>query len=373
MFTMCAVIPSSAQSADGYVYVTDVITSTDLGTTQLSRTKEFSKTCKTYKFAGWNYGSDFGLEDNHAIVIKGDVLPSFLANIEVSWALNGNSKPEITIWGKNTAYEDYLDILDGATENDGEIITNFTYDTSNRQQDFVLSKDYQYIALKKTSQYNPRINSISFTWQLIYKRAGLTPGNLGTLCLPYNIKAEDMDGITAYSIAGKVEENGVVTSVVFDLVDHIEAGKPYLFVANSEEIFLKYCGNKADAPISVNGMHGVFERHAFAEDSNYDEDNYYVITKNNTIQLASSNSGVNANCAYINMAEVPSYPSAQSNGRHLILTSEGFTQTDITPTLLNSLETPNSSAITTDLSGRRITNGATPTITVHNGKKILSK
>lgn len=374
MLSLCASIHTSAQSADGYVYVTDVITSTDLGKYIGDNfTKEFSKNCKKYKFTGNKDDGRFALANNQSIAVIGDVLPAFLAKIDVEWDTANSSTSEIAFWGKNSVYADNSDITDGDTENDGEFITAFTYNKSNRQQTYNLPNSLQYIAAKKSSNIIPYITSISFTWQLIYKRAGLTIGNLGTLCLPYSIKAEDMEGITAYTISGKVVENGEVTSIVFDLTDHIEAGKPYLFVANSKEIFLKYSGNKADAPICEKGMYGVYERHPFADDSNFNEYDYYVITKNNTIQRASSASGVNANCAFIKMDEVPEYSPAQSNGRNLILTSEGFTQTDIAPTLLNSLQSPNSSSTTIDLSGRRITNGAAPTITVHNGKKILSK
>lgn len=383
MLSLCAAIHTSAQN-DEYVYITNEISGEDFPIINNNEypTKTITRGEITYNSKAHNlrqglfefvdvYGNPSAL-----VTTQNDNNMFFLKSIEVNWAsgLVELRPGSFQIYGKNNAYTDYKDLTDDSTENDGELIGAITYKkTDNLKQKIEFAPTYHYWGLKKANTNVAYITSLSITWQLIYNRANLTPGNLGTLCLPYSIKAEDMGCITAYTISGKVIENGEVTSIVFDFADHIEAGKPYLFVANSEEIFLKYYGNKMETPGSENGMHGVFERHPFAEDSNYNPETYYVITKNNTIQRASSASGVNANCAFIKMDEVPEYSPAQSNGRNLILTSEGFTQTDITPTLLNTLPTQNSTKTATDISGRRIANSTIPAITVHNGKKILTK
>lgn len=368
---MFAAFPACAQDGDDYVYVTDVISPSDFSITGIN--KNFKKDCKQYYINVTNKKDYFTFDQStNAIIANETISPSaYLKKIATIWyPLNVSNAPSICVFGKKTAY-DYNEFIDNNQDNDSQEITTFTLsDRNNLQQEFTIETPrYQYVAIKKSSQFNPCFTSISLTWQLFYERPGLTTGNLGTLCLPYGIKAEDMDGITAYSIAGKTVENDVVTSVIFNEVDHIEAGKPYLFVANSNEIALKYHGTIAENPIPENGMYGVYERHPFAADNNYNA-NYYVIS-NNIVQAASNKSGVNANCAYIRMNEVPVYNPAQSSKRALIITGEGFTQTDIAPTLLKSPTSSSLSNSTVDLSGRRVTNGTAPTISIINGKKTL--
>lgn len=364
---MFVIFPACAQDGDDYVYVTDVLTESDFPKATIRNYVE--KNCKKYEAM---VRSHFALDRECAIITTKNInSAAYLCKIDVTWSPEyAINKATICICGQNTPYT-FSEFTDTDSDNDGQEITTFTLsDRNDLQQEFTVeTPSYQYIGIKKTSNYIPFFTSISLTWQLFYERSGLTVGNLGTLCLPYGIMAEDMDGITAYSIAGKTVENDVVTSVIFNEVDHIEAGKPYLFVANSNEIALKYHGTIAENPIPENGMYGVYERHPFAGDSHYDN-NYYVIS-NNIVQAASNKSGVNANCAYIRMDEVPIYNPAQNSQRALIITGEGFTQTNITPTLLN---TPTSSGLSNsavDLSGRRVTNGTVPTISIINGKKTL--
>lgn len=372
---LCASFTANAQALDDYVYVTDVISASDFSKVGINT--NVNKNCKQYYLNFTNYpNSYFTLEGStSAIITKENLTQSaYLKKIAPTWhTMNANYQPSICVYGKNTVY-DYTEFTDNNPNNDGQEITTFTLsDRNDLQHEFTIETPcYQYIAIKKSSQFGPCLTSISLTWQLFYERTGLTAGTLGTLCLPFGIKAEDMEGITAYSIAGKTVENDVVTSLIFDEVDHIEAGKPYIFVANSNEIALKYHGTIAENPSPENGMYGVYERHPFAEDASHDS-NYYVIS-NNIVQAASKNSGVNANCVYIRMNEVPPYNnSAQSSKRALIITSEGFTQTDVTPTLLSVPASSSLSNNAVDLSGRRVAKGTAPTISIINGKKTLAR
>lgn len=369
---MFAAFPACAQDGDDYVYVTDVITNTDLGSTSGVMTRDVEQNAK-YLFVANNAKSSsrfyFTNANKCALVTKQSC--GHLISVKVEGESNFQKYP-LRFFVKNSAYKNNKDLFDAIEENYGTELSDFTYSgSSNQNLQITIPAEYRYIAIKNNTdgRADPYLKSISITWQLEHIRPGLTVGSLGTLCLPYGIKAEDMDGITAYSIAGKTVENDVVTSVIFNEVDHIEAGKPYLFVANSNEIALKYHGTKAENPLSENGMYGVYERHPFAEDSYYDN-NYYVIA-NNIVQAASNKSGVNANCAYIRMDEVPLYNPAQNSQRALIITGEGFTQTDIAPTLLNSPTSSTLSNSAVDLSGRRVANGTIPTISIINGKKTL--
>lgn len=368
---LCATFSASAQATDDYVYVTDVITNTDLGSNTGLKSLEVKKIA-TYTFFAYNDKDPqrFYFEGQGALITTKS--PGYLQKIEVTGESNLKKSP-LQFFVKNTAYTNTNDLYNTTEEDDGSKLSDFTFEGSSNQN---LQKNiptaYRYIAIKNAStSYRPYLKTISLTWQLAYFRSALTVGNLGTLCLPYGIKAEDMDGITAYSIAGKTVENDVVTSLVFDEVDYIEAGKPYIFVAKTNEIALKYCGDKAESPTCERGMYGVFEDHPFTNDDQHN-DNYYVIA-NNIVQAASKKSGVYANCAYIRMDEVPIYNAAQSTNRALIITGEGFTQTDISPTLLNSLPSSERSNNAFDISGRKWTISVAPAITIINGKKNLAR
>lgn len=372
--SLCATVTASAQAIDDYVYVTDEIIHSKLGT-QTGVKEQSVSLCAKYNFKAYNDKSNQRFYFNDGAIrgaLTTTITCGYLRKIVIEGESNLTSYP-LAIYVKDTPYTGYSDLYDATADNDGTLLSDFTYKSSNQILEKDLTADYSYLAIKNgTTNAAPYLKKISLTWQLVYFRFNLTSGTLGTLCLPYGIKAEDMDGITAYSIAGKTVENDVVTSLIFNEVDHIEAGKPYIFVANSTEIALKYHGDKVETPINENGMYGVYEQHPFADDASHNA-NYYVIS-NNIVQAASKNSGVNANCVYIRMNEVPPYNnSAQSSKRALIITSEGFTQTDVTPTLLNVPASSSLSNNAVDLSGRRVAKGTAPTISIINGKKTLAR
>lgn len=371
--TFCCALNARAQQNDDYVFVNEEITPSLWETTQITTltTKEFTvsnsslNTNTQYKIKFSESGADrFSLYSGGLITTN---VSSELFLKKIKFTLFYKANASYIIKGTESPYSQVSELTSTGVEigsvsfllKDAELEKSIEFD----------SPRYHYWGIKPNDNNTPLIKKITVTWQLIYNRSNLNPGYLGTLCLPYNIKAEDMnDEITAYSIAGKVvDQNENVTSIVFTEVDHLEAGKPYVFVAKKEEVFLKYSGNKAEEASSANGLYGVFEEHPFDGDNQYSEGDFFVILKDK-IQAASSNSGVHANCAYIRMSEVPILEPKKAINHALILTNEGFQQTSITQP---NLHPATLSAPTTDLLGRKTRVGVTQNIIIKNGKKAL--
>ena len=89
-----------------------------------------------------------------------------------------------------------------------------------------------------------------------YYTRDVTPGNLGTICLPFNVPAGKASGATFYTLAG-MDANG---RVAFDEVTtgELEAGKSYLFQANAAEIVCYYGTTSVLSPDDSGAMKGTF-------------------------------------------------------------------------------------------------------------------
>lgn len=199
-----------------------------------------------------------------------------------------------------------------------------------------------------------KANKVSYT----YTRA-VNEGALGTLCLPMAVNSLSECGADFYEIAGKRMKGDEATSIVFREVDVLEAGKPYIFLANSEQLSLTMSGKGAADPQSSNGLYGTFDRYAFAEDKAFAEGEYYIVNTRNQIQVASNRSGVVANRAFVKLSEVPVYDESNlsSGSRLLVLDSDGFSAEEVQST---GIENPRShlteiSSAVYDLQGQRIT------------------
>lgn len=77
--------------------------------------------------------------------------------------------------------------------------------------------------------------------------------NIGTLCIPYDIPADGIEGAVFYELQGK-DENG---KLVFDEVTSLQAGHPYIFQAYASEIKLYGSANNVE-PVIVNQMTGSY-------------------------------------------------------------------------------------------------------------------
>ena len=77
--------------------------------------------------------------------------------------------------------------------------------------------------------------------------------SIGTLCIPFDIPADGIEGAVFYQLSGK-DENG---KLVFDEVTSLQAGHPYIFQATASEVKL-YGSANAVSPVTVNQMIGSY-------------------------------------------------------------------------------------------------------------------
>jgi hypothetical protein len=131
-------------------------------------------------------------------------------------------------------------------------------------------------------------------------------GNIGTICLSYDVDAADVKGAEFYSVLGKRTANGEVVSVLFAKeTEGLKAGVPYVFRPTADLLVVAYAeGTSVDNPTSANGLYGSFAGKSVAE-------GMYLLNGNKIVKCGTG-SKIGANRAYINMDEVPEY-SADSN------------------------------------------------------------
>ena len=130
-----------------------------------------------------------------------------------------------------------------------------------------------------------------------------TSGKFGTMCLPYGVEATDMSGAVFYEIAGKkVDDNGLPVQLVLSPVEYLQAGKPYLFKAEADEIVLAYSGEPVSVAIGWNGLIGSFDG-VGAEASAILEDKYLL--SNNKIVKCGKGCTLGTNRAYVDIEQVP--------------------------------------------------------------------
>jgi hypothetical protein len=133
-----------------------------------------------------------------------------------------------------------------------------------------------------------------------YTRDNQSAGVYGTVCYPENIVW--CDGATLYEVAGK-EGN----KVIFDEVTAPEAGKPYIFIANQEDLYF-FCGTDVAATAGEkNSLQGTFEQIAPAAD-NVLVGNYMLV--NNIVKKCGINCGLYANRAYFVATELENMGTA---------------------------------------------------------------
>ena len=132
-----------------------------------------------------------------------------------------------------------------------------------------------------------------------YEREDLVLSGIGTICLPYDVKASDRFGGVFYmpshktsGFANFIEETGT-----------LRAGKAYIFVAENEFIRLKYSGDAVSEPLSnvadTRGLIGTFTNIAPGNLTHK-----YVIA-NNKLMECGSGAYLNAYRAYLDLDAMP--------------------------------------------------------------------
>ena len=158
-------------------------------------------------------------------------------------------------------------------------------------------------------------------------RGGLSNGKWGTLCPAQNV--ENVEGAEFFLLSFLEEKDGLPYNVVFDQIEgpNLQAGKPYFFIANAEEIRGNKTGEPLDAadPAGVNGFYGYIGASSMAltvwhDAYDEDEDNTFVIHDNKVVRINQTGTMLPSERCYINInKEVPSRTAvAKTYGRRRI-------------------------------------------------------
>ena len=93
----------------------------------------------------------------------------------------------------------------------------------------------------------------------IYTRP-VTNGNYGTICLPKAAPDLSTAGAVFFEVEGKIMDGSALQEVVFDEVTALEAGVPYVFLAEADELNIPLTGVAETAPKNgnFNGLIGSF-------------------------------------------------------------------------------------------------------------------
>ena len=88
----------------------------------------------------------------------------------------------------------------------------------------------------------------------------VTNGNYGTICLPKASEDLSTAGAVFFEVAGKVMVNDQLSEIVFDEVTSLVAGKPYVFLAKSDELNIPLVGDAVDTVVTsgTKGLKGSF-------------------------------------------------------------------------------------------------------------------
>lgn len=200
----------------------------------------------------------------------------------------------------------------------------------------------------------------------------ISSGKFGTICLPCNVESGDFSGAVFYEIVGKkVDENRMPTHLVLTPVTRLEAGKPYLFQADDDEMILAYSGASVPVAAENNGLIGSFD--GIKPDASAELSGKYLLS-NNKIVKCGTGCTLGSNRAYIDMDKVP-----------VIDGSDGYVNTlaiqIAKPTSVDNISVVDSTRVDVyNLSGEKICNQVDINtisrqlpagIYVINGKKVI--
>ena len=173
-----------------------------------------------------------------------------------------------------------------------------------------------------------------------YQRKELTVGRMGTICLPY--ASDQYEGATFYRLLHKkLNEQGEPVRMVLEEVTMLEAGMPYVFVPDAEEINVYHlAAPQVSDPGHFNGLYGTFDPIQDGDagaPGNILENNYII--SDNIFRICGHHCSLKPNRAYIKMYEVAqegqtSAPQPVPGRRQIII---GGAAMPMTPTDLEGI------------------------------------
>ena len=196
------------------------------------------------------------------------------------------------------------DVTLTATANEGYKFVNWTKGgeivSTDATYTFTATEDAEFVANFEKETYTRTV----------------TPGNYGTICLPY--ASSNYTGMELYEVSWLKEGTGLYLDQLAagaQLVD----GKPYIFKATDSEITVTYTGEAVAAPVAgAKGLTGTFTDIATGDAALVGN---YIIAQNQ-IWIAGADNSLPANRAYINALLVPKTEQAKLPGRRRVCMGE---------------------------------------------------
>ncbi len=187
----------------------------------------------------------------------------------------------------------------------------------------------------------------------------VTPGRVGTICLPYAVEEGGLSGARFYETDYIKEEK-----LYFSEVKRLEAGMPYIFFADADasKIVVAYSGDEVDEPKSKNGLYGTFMYMSISEADNI------VVLSNNSLVLCGDGSSLSANRAYLKIGEISRTPIHADNAKRVSFNLNGeATGIDAVDAMANT-----SSAVY-NLAGQRVVPSSYKGLQIRNGRKYMGR
>ena len=153
-------------------------------------------------------------------------------------------------------------------------------------------------------------------------RDGLSAGKWGTFCPQKKVLLPQ--GASFYTLTYKEERDGAPYKVFFDEIgenESLEAGKPYLFIADGTDILGVEAGAAANAANNYNGFHGIVGNSAYTltvSQAESDAYKYYIIYQNQIRRCGVGDFNMAVGRAYIDMSEVSATAIAPAPGRRRV-------------------------------------------------------
>ena len=146
----------------------------------------------------------------------------------------------------------------------------------------------------------------------VYTR-DVTNGNYGTICLPYGCDDISSVGAIFFSVAGKVMDGSKLKEIVLNEVSSLEAGKPYIFYATSDQLTIPLSGKQA-TEARENGLIGCYTVTKLSNSGNC------FILKDNKLYCAKEhNYYAGENRAYVRIDEMSEFDgSAAAPGKRQV-------------------------------------------------------
>ena len=169
--------------------------------------------------------------------------------------------------------------------------------------------EYNYSFAGWSPAIAPATEDVTYTatFNLDGYSRNVTSGYYGTICLPK--AAESYTGAVMFQLVDKTADDGII----IEEVDAMEAGKPYIFLADASQVNVTFTGDTEDA-LTVNGLVGYM-----GDDFSLTPDgvNRYILAYNK-IWMVDEAITMKSNRAYIDMSQVASLPHKVGKRRYVI-------------------------------------------------------